>query len=229
MRRESDEKTTLRYEWALVLLLASYLLGAVDSRYGQFTVEIIYIAILAILVFDREAAYWVKGLALSLVVLSGITSVAFLTTSPPDPVLAPVSSAFNAVVVGMAIVIVIKRIATHKRVTRSTVIGALLVYALLGFMFAAIYQTVALVHSEPFFNEGYVTIWDYSYFSFITLTTLGFGDLTPALDVAKRLVVIEALLGQILLVVLVARLVSMWGSAGPWANTEMISPDEDDD
>ena len=49
------------------------------------------------------------------------------------------------------------------------------------------------------------------YFSFITLTTVGFGDITPISELAKRLVVIEAFVGQVFLITLVARLVSLWG------------------
>jgi voltage-gated potassium channel Kch len=53
---------------------------------------------------------------------------------------------------------------------------------------------------------------DYTYFSFVTLTTVGYGDVTAASDLAKRLVVVEAFVGQVFLIVLVARLVALWGS-----------------
>jgi voltage-gated potassium channel Kch len=52
---------------------------------------------------------------------------------------------------------------------------------------------------------------DYTYFSFVTLTTVGYGDITAASDIAKRLVVVEAFIGQVFLITLVARLVSLWG------------------
>jgi voltage-gated potassium channel Kch len=51
---------------------------------------------------------------------------------------------------------------------------------------------------------------DYTYFSFVTLTTVGYGDVTAASDLAKRLVVVEAFVGQVFLIVLVARLVALW-------------------
>ena len=59
---------------------------------------------------------------------------------------------------------------------------------------------------------------DYSYFSFVTLTTLGYGDLVPRSDIARTLAVFEAILGQVFLVTAVARIVSLIGSErGPLA------------
>ena len=52
---------------------------------------------------------------------------------------------------------------------------------------------------------------EYLYFSFVTLTTLGFGDLSPSVGLPQALTVLEALLGQVFLVTLVARLVTLWG------------------
>ena len=51
---------------------------------------------------------------------------------------------------------------------------------------------------------------EYLYFSFVALTTLGFGDLSPAVGLPQALTVIEALLGSVFLVTLVARLVTLW-------------------
>ena len=49
------------------------------------------------------------------------------------------------------------------------------------------------------------------YFSFVTLTTLGFGDIAPASQAARALVVVEALVGQLYLVITLARLVTLYG------------------
>jgi voltage-gated potassium channel Kch len=53
-------------------------------------------------------------------------------------------------------------------------------------------------------NDGHLT-----YFSFVTLTTLGYGDITPASDLARLLAMMEAMLGQLFLVIIVARLVGI--------------------
>lgn len=66
--------------------------------------------------------------------------------------------------------------------------------------------------TDTTFLNGVVSDGDYVYFSFVTLTTVGYGDITAATDIAKRLVVVEAFVGQVFLVALVARLVSLWGA-----------------
>ena len=66
--------------------------------------------------------------------------------------------------------------------------------------------------SGPFFSQpGPHTQSEYLYFSFVTLTTLGFGDLSPHVGLPQGLTVLEALTGQIFLVTMVARLVTLWG------------------
>ena len=63
-----------------------------------------------------------------------------------------------------------------------------------------------------FAQPGPKTNVDFLYFSFITQTTVGYGDLTPGTDVGRVVVTFEALIGQVFLVTLVARLVSMYGT-----------------
>ena len=74
---------------------------------------------------------------------------------------------------------------------------------------------VADLRDAPFFAQaGAHQQSEYLYFSFVTLTTLGFGDLSPAVGLPQALVAMEALLGQIFLVTLVARLVTLWVRQG---------------
>ena len=82
---------------------------------------------------------------------------------------------------------------------------------LLGLLFAFAYLAVNDL-SGPFFSQpGPHTQSEYLYFSFVTLTTLGFGDLSPHVGLPQALTVLEALSGQIFLVTMVARLVTLWG------------------
>jgi hypothetical protein len=93
-----------------------------------------------------------------------------------------------------------------------TVFGALSAYLLIGFFFAALFTATAKLTTTPLFADGEPA--DSSaiqYFAFITLTTTGYGDLTPAGQPGRSLAVLEALAGQIFLVTLVARLVSVFG------------------
>jgi voltage-gated potassium channel Kch len=108
-----------------------------------------------------------------------------------------------------ALAAILARISQHKVVTLQTVMGGVAAYALIGFGLAAIYRGLDLLLGNLF--NGIAGHGDYVYVSFVTLTTVGYGDITPATDLAKRLVVIEMFVGQVFLITLVARLVSLWG------------------
>ncbi len=83
-------------------------------------------------------------------------------------------------------------------------------YVLIGLLYAFLYLAVADFRDTFFAQPGAHEQSEYLYFSFVTLTTLGFGDLSPAPGLPQALTVSEALLGNIFLVTLVARLVTLW-------------------
>jgi voltage-gated potassium channel len=107
--------------------------------------------------------------------------------------------------------VTIMRVLRHRRVTHETVLGALCAYVLVGLLFAFLYLAVDEVRGAPFFaQEGPHVQSEYLYYSFVALTTLGFGDLSPSVGLPQALTVLEALSGQVFLVTLVARLVTLW-------------------
>jgi len=88
-------------------------------------------------------------------------------------------------------------------------LGTLCAYLYIGNWFAVIYRSAATLADAPFFAQpGADTMMNYVYFSFITLTTTGFGDLSPAYGPGRMLAVIEAIIGQLYLVSVVAIVVS---------------------
>ena len=90
-----------------------------------------------------------------------------------------------------------------------TVLGAICIYVLIGMMFSFIYATIDLLGSDPFFVQTNVaTTADYLYFSFVTITTVGYGDFTAATGLGRALASVEALLGQVYLVTVVAAIVA---------------------
>ncbi len=111
------------------------------------------------------------------------------------------------------------RILHHARVTTQTVLGALCIYILIGLVFANADYGVQLVSGHSFFAQpGQHGPADFAYFSYITMATVGYGDLTPATGLPRTNAVLEALVGQIFLVVLVARLVAMYTPSFRWGH-----------
>ncbi len=107
-----------------------------------------------------------------------------------------------AIVIG-----VIRTLRARGRVTVEAVFGTLCLYVLIGMFFAFLYGTIDRV-SGPFFSQDVsATVARCLYFSFTTLTTTGYGDLTAASNLGHTLAVSEALFGQIYLVTVVAVIV----------------------
>jgi voltage-gated potassium channel len=146
---------------------------------------------------------WVLLATLLLVVVALIFSLA-LNSEGQQPL---IPRFIGVVLLALVACAVVLRILRQPTVTVETIYGALSVYLLIGLFFAF---TDSVVGSfTPFFVvAGNYTLKDYIYFSFVTLTTLGFGDLVPRGDLSRTLVIIEAMLGQVYLVTVVALLVS---------------------
>jgi hypothetical protein len=112
--------------------------------------------------------------------------------------------------------VVAMKVFSAGRVTMDRVMGAVVLYLLLGLSWAMIYEIVAVVHPDAFAGvrpegDGHVR---WTYFSFVTLTTVGYGDITPLAPVARSLAILEALVGQIYPAVLLGRLVSLATQTG---------------
>jgi hypothetical protein len=92
------------------------------------------------------------------------------------------------------------------------ILGAICLYLLMGLIWAVLYTLVQLTFPGSFTNISSNSAWftlfpDFIYFSFVTITTLGFGDISPLLPVSRFLVYLEAIVGQFYLAILVASLV----------------------
>jgi hypothetical protein len=197
-----------RYGLVLLLLLAGYLLGGFEGALVRFANAALWTVVLL-------TALWAPGLPPRLrkigVIMTGalfVAAVTFAFTENED--VAGVLLIMLGIAQILAVLSILARISKHRSVNVQTVMGAIAGYALIGFVMAAFYHGGDLLSDTPFLF-GVSAPGDYLYFSFVTLTTVGFGDITAASELAKRLVVIEALSGQIFLITLVARLVSLWG------------------
>lgn len=123
--------------------------------------------------------------------------------------------AFYAELASMAtltllMVIVLAQVFRPGPVTGHRVRGAVAVYLLIGLIWAFAYELIAYQDASAFAG-AITTSWGvppWTYYSFVTLTTMGYGDITPLHPVARLLAIAEALTGQLYLAILVASLVS---------------------
>jgi hypothetical protein len=106
---------------------------------------------------------------------------------------------------------ILRRITVHMTVSGSTVLAGLCIYLLIGLTFATVFSFMTAWGDGLFVQTRDPSSTDVLYFSYITMTTVGYGDLTPASNLAKMLSATEALAGQIYLVTAVALLVGNLG------------------
>ena len=109
-------------------------------------------------------------------------------------------------------VIILRRILSSPTITVRLVLGALAIYLLVGLTYAYLYPVISAVTGQPFFVQTATPgAIDYVYFSYVTLTTVGYGDFTASTSVGRMIAVSEALTGQLYLVSAVALLVGNIG------------------
>jgi Ion channel len=111
----------------------------------------------------------------------------------------------NALLVGAAPVVIARSMWQRRVIDIQTVLAAVCVYVLVGMLAAFAYGAIADLSTSAFFaQQKTATPADYLYFSFVTLTTVGYGDLTAAKNLGRAFSALEAMVGQLYLVTVVA-------------------------
>lgn len=113
-----------------------------------------------------------------------------------------------------AIILFCKDIYTSKEISEDVLLGSICVYLLIGISFALMYMLIQAIDAGAIINQASGNVIskssDFYYFSFITLATVGFGDIIAHNDFAKSIVMLEGIVGIFYIAILVARLVSVF-------------------
>jgi hypothetical protein len=202
------------YGLLLGLILVGYVvMGLVDNTKWSRPVMAVVMGSILVLALHTSHAHR------RLVIASVLVSVACLALTLVQAVLDSDLGAAGLgylmfVFTALAPVVVLVRIFRHPEVTVETLLGAFSAYLLIGLVFSGIYRGVDAWAADPFFAQtDDPSPVQYMYFSFTTLTTTGYGDLTPAYDNGRVLANIEQLVGQIFLVTIVSGIVANLGRA----------------
>ncbi len=199
------------YGLVLILLVASFMMITGGNRPWS-RVALVPTLAGAVLATYRASNVKARTMAIVSALAIGAALVAVIATVAEDELIAPWVLAPLSLLIVSAPVIILQRVLRHRTVTAQTILGAICVYVYIGLIFALVYGLVDSIDGAPFFAQGQASRpGQYTYFSFVTVSTLGYGDLSPGTDFGQGLAVLEALIGSIYLVTLVARLVSMYG------------------
>jgi hypothetical protein len=204
------------YLWMLAGILALY---AVIIGFGSTAVGgAVRLALLAYLIWNAarlQRGRFVRWLALGVGALGVAGAVASLLLGSFTLGYAVVGGA-SACLIAIAMASIGSTLVGRFVVDVTTVLGVLCIYLLFALLFASVNQLLGAL--TPHYLNGTsdpATPSDLLYFSVITVTTVGFGDITPATAVARAVTVVEALVGQLYLVSIVAGVVSLWRPSRP--------------
>jgi hypothetical protein len=170
---------------------------------------IVAIALLAV----RQVRLRPRGVAVAVIAILVTATAAGVGTTSANTTAQGIAEIWNGLVLLVTVTVIIDRVLRLNKVTAQSIYAALSAYMLIGLMFASFYGAIGFLVSGPFFANGQPdNAATLQYFSFTTLTTLGYGDFTAAGNLGRALAVLEALAGQVFLATLVARLVSAYGT-----------------
>jgi hypothetical protein len=198
-----------RYGLLLIALIACYLLSALASGWlGQAGQLVLVVAVTLLALRNTDFPY--RNLA-RWATLAGSVLAIVLVAASRSPVARGTAGLWTGLLLLATVVIILDSVLKLDTVTVQSIYGALSAYILLGLMFAAAFGAIDGLGGVDFFaSREPANIRTYQYFSFTTLTTLGYGDFTAGGSFGRAVAVLEALTGQIFLVTLVARLVSAY-------------------
>ena len=200
--------------WLLCMILCFLIISGFEDRHPlMWAAGIclkIAIFVLALHVSDVGRKFFLAAVSLALI-LAGASVPAKMYHGGLE-ILVLVAWSATMLLVPVAILRKIGKEFKEEGVDLEVVLGALCAYLYIGAYFAFLYDVMATLSKSPFFAQpGADSKLNYLYFSFITLTTTGYGDISPAFGPGQMMAVTEAVIGQLYLVSVVAIVVSAYG------------------
>lgn len=195
-----------RYLLVLLFVVVSFVFTAAapDAGWARGVLLLIESATLAVALWTSRAG----GLAARLLFVAVAAVLAAVQLETNGRTLTSAASVLAGAFVVATIVVIARGVIGQREVNEQAVVGAVCIYLLLGMLFTFVYSVSAVYGTGPFFAQGTDgTTAVRLYFSFVTLTTVGYGDYSPASGLGHTLSNAEALLGQLYLVTVVAILV----------------------
>ena len=204
-----------RYGAVLVAIVIVFAIQGIASpnKWEQIVVSVLLGFVLLLSLWEAHARRAVMLIAVVVVVGVVLVSIVEWAIGNIDSAETRLPDALVVALTPPAIVLgVMRDLRLRREVTLQTVFGVLCVYILLGMFFANVYISIDHLGGNPFFAEGQTAnVAHCIYFSFTTMTTVGYGDLTARTGLGHTLSVSEGLLGQIYLVTVVSLIVTNLG------------------
>jgi hypothetical protein len=213
---------SLRFRQLLILIVVAMLLTPLRLSHGLLALVFQFIILNTLVValsavHGRQRALrtlvlglWGAGTVLKVLDITGVAASDAQTVA---------TAALDAVLMAASALVVLRYVVSGSRVDTERIFAALVAYFLLAMVFASLFALVEVVEPGSFrfaggaSNASPVALHDdFLYFSIVTITTVGYGDIMPVLPLAKMLSAMEAIAGQFYIAVVVAWLVTAYAS-----------------
>lgn len=198
----------------IIVLPVAYDLDLISLKISRF---LAISSLLVVGIWSLRGAGRLYSIGMLTVIVGIILSL--LSIARDDDLLHVLSEVALFVFLALAVFNTLRQVAVGNDISMNRIIGAICVYLMLGVLWSIAYA--ALEYSQPGsfagLTETFTPAWnpDWVYFSFVTITTLGYGDILPLTQSARSLAFAEAIVGQFYIAVLVAGLVGAYISAQP--------------
>jgi len=205
-----------RHLWLLILLVVIFVVQpfVASFYYGPMVLNVIGAAVFlsATYAVSRRRSFLVIGFCLSIFSIA----MTFWLAAAPSHWLIMLAHGSLMVLIGFFAVAILSYVLGSGRVTWDKIYGAICAYLLLGYAWTFAYSLVAEAQPDAFMSltsamphDIVGRVMQLRYFSFVTLATVGYGDIVPHTAATRTLALLEAILGQFYLVALVGRLVGL--------------------
>jgi lysylphosphatidylglycerol synthetase-like protein (DUF2156 family) len=227
-----------RFGLLLLILVTSYLISAFTAGVLVSTIQIVLFVGVAALALRGEGLRRRTAEVAIIVVVAGSAAAIILALTNAAEASLGVANVWTALILLFSVALIVRRVLMQPEVTLQSIFGAVSAYMIIGLMFAAVYGAMYRFGGDTFFAQRAAgNSKTFQYFSFTTLTTLGYGDYTAAASGGQAVAVVEAMVGQVFLATLVARLVAAFrgpqpgpergAHRGPERGPELGQPAED--
>lgn len=187
----------------LLMLLAAPV--SIGSKIGEWVFSLLSLAVMVFAVYAMRKSHHMPTVATVLALLA--ISIDLISLVSNNTLVELVDGLFYVLFFVFVTITVFRNVMTERQITTDTIYGAVCVYFFIGITFGMVYEFLELIQPGSFASSSGTAWFDLHYYSFITLTTIGYGEITPVSKYARSLVLVEGVLGVFYLAVLVSRLV----------------------